>query len=268
MKLPKFDLKNVKVGDVELPGQFAEPVRADVIHRAVLVLQANARQRYGAAPRAGFRHATEISRRRRKYKGSYGQGISRVPRKILSHHGTRFNWVGALAPGTVGGRRAHPPKAAKIWELKVNKKENRKAIRSAMAASLDRALVAAHGFRLPSSYPFVVDKSIESLKKTSDVHSALLTFGFEQELARSAIKKVRAGRGKGRGRRYKQRTGLLLVVGADCPLLNAARNLPGLDVVPVHALNAELLAPGAQPGRAALFTEAAIDALKSKKLFS
>ena len=47
-----------------------------------------------------------------------------------------MNWVGAFAPGTVGGRRAHPPKSEKIWSKKINKKENAKAIRSAISATL------------------------------------------------------------------------------------------------------------------------------------
>ena len=38
-----------------------------------------------------------------------------------------MNWVGAFAPGTVGGRKAHAPNAEKIFDKKINKKENRKA---------------------------------------------------------------------------------------------------------------------------------------------
>ena len=84
-----------------------------LIKRAVLTLQNNKRQRYGANPEAGKKVSAALSKRRRKYRGSYGHGISRVPRKILSRRGTSMNWQGAFAPGTVGGRRAHPPKAEK-----------------------------------------------------------------------------------------------------------------------------------------------------------
>ena len=41
----------------------------------------------------------------------------------MSRSGTRLNFTGAFAPGTVGGRRAHPPKAEKNWQEKVNKKD-------------------------------------------------------------------------------------------------------------------------------------------------
>jgi large subunit ribosomal protein L4e len=48
--------------------------------------------------------------------------------------------------------------------------------------------------------------------------------------------------------------------------MKAAKNL-NVEVVLVNALNAELLAPGAQPGRATLWTEKAVDILNEKKLF-
>ena len=99
MKVVKFTVESVQQGDVELPKQFDEEFRPDLIKRAVLVVQRNKRQVYGAKKDAGKRASAELSRRRRKYRGSYGAGISRVPRKILSRRGTRFYWVGAFAPG-------------------------------------------------------------------------------------------------------------------------------------------------------------------------
>ncbi|MFH1399970.1 MAG: 50S ribosomal protein L4, partial [Nanoarchaeota archaeon] len=113
MKLKILDTQRKETGTIDLPAQFFEPFRPDLIKLGVLAVQANGRQPYGASPDAGMRHSVEVSRRRRKYRGSYGIGISRVPRKILSRNGTRMNWVGAEAPGMVGGRRAHPPKAEK-----------------------------------------------------------------------------------------------------------------------------------------------------------
>src|SRR3989344_5369941 len=143
--MSKLDIRNAtnaSVGKIDLPSQFHEPVRQDLIKRAIESLWSNTRQPYGAADRAGKKHAAKLSRRRRDYKTSYGIGISRVPRKIMSHRGTRFNWVGAFAPGMVGGRRAHPPKASKQWERKINVKERRKAICSALAATVQRETVA------------------------------------------------------------------------------------------------------------------------------
>lgn len=262
MKLPILDAKRAKQGELELPKQFKEPFRPDLIRRAVHALQAAARQPYGSDPEAGKRSSAELSRRRRKYRGSYGAGISRVPRKILSRRGTRMYWVGAFAPGTVGGRRAHPPKAEKQWEQKINTRENRKAIRSALAATVDSARVAARGHKVPKEYPFLLDPSFEGLTRTSDVKKALLGLGFADELARAEKGRVRAGKGKMRGRKTVRATSLLLVCAdGDAPLLKAARNVPGVDVVPVDALNAELLAPGTHAGRATLLTSAAIGRL-------
>ena len=72
-------------------------------------------------------------------------------------------------------------------------------------------------------------------------------------------RKVRAGRGKMRGRRYKQRKSLLIVTGTHP--LRAARNLAGVDVVTVTDLTTDLLAPGTQAGRLTVWTEGAIRSL-------
>lgn len=267
MKLSIFDTQNKKIGEVNLPSQFYEDYRPDLIKRAVHSLQSKARQQHGADPLAGLRHSSKVSKRRRKYRGCYGFGISRVNRKIFSRRGTRFGWMGAFSPQAVGGHRSHPPKAEKIWERKINKKENRKAIRSAMAATVQKELVAERGHKVPDHYPFVVAGNVEDVSKTGDVEKLLLELGFTDELVRSAEKKVRAGFGKVRGRKYQRRKGVLIVASGDCPLLNAAKNVPGVDVVEVRALNAELLAPGTDAGRATLWTEKAVQKLAEEKLF-
>ncbi len=267
MKLPIFDLQKKKGKDKDLPSQFSEEYRPDLIKRAVHALQSASRQVHGAHPEAGMRSASSVSKRRRNYRGSYGFGISRVARKVFSRRGTRMNWKGTFTSQTVGGRRAHPPKAEKEWQRMINLKENRKAVRSALAATMLRDLVVKRGHKIPTEYPFIIDGSIEAVSKTSDVEKLLKTLGFTAELERTAEKKVRAGLGKRRGRKYQRKKGVLVVVSGDCPLLKAARNIEGIDVVQVTALNAELLAPGTQPGRAALWTEKAVDTLKEKKLY-
>ncbi|MBI2669197.1 50S ribosomal protein L4 [Candidatus Woesearchaeota archaeon] len=268
MKLPIVDATRKKAGERELPAQFSEAYRPDLIKRAVLAIQSAARQRYGASPMAGLRHSVNVSKRRRDYKTSYGFGISRVARKVHSHRGTRMNWIGAFSPQTVGGRRAHPPKAIKIWEQKINDKERQKAIRSAIAATVNKTIVTQRGHKIPMEYPFLLPTSFEQLNKTKDVAKALLTLGFEQELQRGEVKKVRAGKGKWRGRRYHKKKSLLIVVGGKCPLLSSVRNIAGVDIVQVQSLNAELLAPGAMPGRATLWTESAVETLQKQKLFN
>lgn len=253
---------------LKLPSQFDEELRPDLIKKAVLCIRANKRQPYGASSEAGKRHSAKISRRRRKYRGSYGHGISRVPRKILSRNGTRMNWVGALAPGTVGGRRAHPPKASKILSQKINKKEKRFAIRSAMSASVVVDIVKKRGHIVPNEYPIVVDSDIEKLKKTKEVVETLIHLGLKDELLRVQRKSIRAGKGTMRNRKYKKLKGPLLVTGDDCVLNKSARNITGIDIVKVNNLNTELLAPGTNPGRLTIYTQSAIEKIDENKFFT
>lgn len=269
MKVSIKDTAAKDTGSVTLPIQFSEEYRPDLIQRAVLSLQSRARTPYGAKPNAGKRASAELSRRRRKYRGSYGMGISRVPRKIMSRRGTRMSWVGAFIPGTVGGRRAHPPKATKLWDQKINKTENRKAIRSALAATMNRDLVVARGHKVPAAYPFIISDSFEAIKKTRDVIAALASLSLGEELERAEIKKVRAGKGTMRGRRYKKRKGPLMVVSkADVALFYAASNIPGIEIISVNEINAEVLAPGTHAGRITLYTESAIKRITEEKLFT
>lgn len=242
MKLAVRNTKNAENGSIQFPIQ--EQVRHDLIKRSCEALASKKRQPYGADPRAGLKHAADVSRRRRKYRGSYGKGISRVPRKILSRSGLQFNWRGAQMPGTVGGRRAHPPKAEKKWARKINKKENRKAINSAMCAALDTAVVQKRGHLVPEEYPFVLDEDFEEITKTKELKAILESIGFSDELARGE----RGGKS-------------LLIVTENERLAKAAKNLPGVDAANTKQLNAHLLAPGTHPGRATLFTKTSVEAL-------
>ncbi|MBI2147027.1 50S ribosomal protein L4 [Candidatus Woesearchaeota archaeon] len=268
MKLDVFTITNSRAGSLDLPSQFQEPVRPDLVKRAVEAIQANTRQPYGAMPGAGQRHSAKISRRRRDYKTSYGIGISRVPRKIMSRSGTRMNWVGALSPGTVGGREAHPPKAGKVLSKKINLQEKRKAIRSAMAAVMSKPLVLQRGHHVPPTYPFALETRAESLSKTKDVTKTLQALGFGSELQRVSSRSIRPTRGKIRGRKYRSKHGPLIVVSGECSLSRSSINIPGIEVANVRSLNANLLAPGAVVGRATLFTQAALELLAKEQLFT
>ncbi|MBW2988989.1 50S ribosomal protein L4 [Candidatus Woesearchaeota archaeon] len=267
MEAKVFDLESKEKGKIKLPKQFEEDIRPDLIKRAVLAIMSHKRQRYGASTEAGKRASGKISRRRHNYRGSYGFGISRVPRKILSRRGTRMNWAGAIAPGTVGGRRAHPPKSEKIWWQKINKKERKTAIRSAIAASIDKKLVSERGHRITDNYPIIINSEIEAIDKTKKVKDVLALFGLEDELKRCEKKKVRAGKGKLRGRKYKKKKGPLIVVSKECKLIKSAENIPGIDVCEVKNINANMLAPGAVPGRLTVWSKGAVEELEKKKLF-
>ncbi|HLC96517.1 MAG TPA: 50S ribosomal protein L4 [Candidatus Nanoarchaeia archaeon] len=253
-------------GNIELPAQFEETVRPDLIKRAYLAEMSSERQPYGSFIEAGKRASAKLSRRRRNYRGAYGLGISRVPRKIMSRSGTRFSWVGAVAPHMRGGRPAHPPKAEKIIPQKINKRELSKAIRSAIAATVSKEVVETHA-TIPSEYPFIIDSKIENIKKTSEVKAFLIKIGLTEELQRSSRKNVRAGRGKMRGRKYKRAKGPLIVVSKNCPLTDAAKNIAGVDVADVKALTIRLLSPGAVPGRVTLWSSDALAIMDKERLY-
>ncbi len=262
MKL--YNLQGKVEKQIKLPKQFSEELRLDLIKKAVLAIQANKRQRYGASSEAGMRHSTKISRRRKNYKTGYGRSLARMPRKTVLRRGTQFIWVGAQAPGTVGGRIAHPPKSEKIWEQKMNKKERRMAIRSALTATLQKELLEKRGYKAES---LVVVNDFENLDKTKDVIKVLNDLKLDKDVERSFIKRMRSGIGKLRGRRYRRVKGPLIVVGGDCKLVKSAKNLQGFDICAVNSLNAELLAPGCVPGRLTIWSEKALEKIEKEKLF-
>lgn len=266
MKANYYNENGEKQKQIDLPKQFSEEIRPDLIKRAVLVIQANNRQPYGAFPFAGKRASAKLSRRRRDFKTSYGIGMSRSPRKTLWNRGTQFGWVGAYSPSTVGGRRAHPPKSIKELGQKINIKERKKAIRSALSASVIPEIVKAHGHRF-KELPTIINSKIESFSKTKQVKDLMIKLGLEQEIERISVKKIRAGKGKMRARKYNSKTGPLFVVSKSCPLSKSAVNIPGVQVCRVNDLNTELLAPGTNPGRLVIFTEDAIKKIEQEKLF-
>ena len=63
MKVAIQDSTNNKVGEVNLPTQFNEEVRPDLIKRAVLAVQSHGRQPYAPTATAGKRSSAKLSRR-------------------------------------------------------------------------------------------------------------------------------------------------------------------------------------------------------------
>ncbi len=248
MNVPVYSKDGKKGSEVELPSVFSTEVRADLIRKAVKVSRANRRQRYGANPVAGERHATASVGK--------GKGASRVPRLTQGRNA-------ALAPNVVGGRRAHPPSALKSWVLRMNKKERRLAIASALAATADGELVAARGHKTEGvqAFPIVVDDAFSGVQKAKDMTAFLESIGVTEDLTRAREgKHVRAGMGTLRARRYKTPKSVLFVtVDGNVP---AVRNLTGVDVVAAKNLGAEHLAPGGDMGRLTVYTTGALEHLK------
>ncbi|MBR9681920.1 MAG: 50S ribosomal protein L4 [Candidatus Altiarchaeota archaeon] len=267
MKIPVYDKKGKEVKKVELPRQFHTPIRKDLIKRTVLSHQKARVQPHGSSYMAGRRSSAKFEATRSGYGHSYNLSAARVPR-LMMRGGRRTGKV-MNVPQAVGGPRSHPPKAEKIWKIKVNLKERKFAIRSALAATADKVLVAERGHKLSDlETPVVFVNEIEQLNKTADVKQLLELIGLSDELIRSSKKKVRAGKGKMRGRKYKRVKGPLIVVSEyKVPLIKAARNIPGIDVINVKDINAESLAPGTHFGRLVIFSEAALEKIEKDGLF-
>ncbi len=70
-----------------------------------------------------------------------------------------------------------------------------------------------------------------------------------------------------RGRKYRKKKSLLIVIDSKDKIMNAAKNIPGVDVIEVRNLNAEALSPGAHGIRLTLWTEGALKKLEEEKLF-
>lgn len=239
-----IDLSGNAKGDIDLPEVFNEVYRPDLIKKAVLAAQANRLQPYGPKMYAGM-ETSAVS------WGS-GRGAAQIPRIA---NGSRA----ARVPQAVGGRRAHPPKPETDRTEKINKKERRMAIRSAIASTANLDLVSARGHKFDAQLPFVADNALEGVEKTKDVISFLQSAGLYADVMRAKDgRNIRAGKGKLRGRRFKNKKSLLIVAGIDSALFKSARNLSGVDVVSVSSLNTEFLAPGTHAGRLTVWTESAI----------
>lgn len=144
------------------------------------------------------------------------------------------------------------------------------ATASAIAASSVPALLLARGHRISTvpEIPLVIDsKTFEgaAIVKTSAAVALLKAIGAGPDVVKvQKSRKLRAGKGKMRGRRYRQRRGPLIVYNPDNDgkeLMRAFRNIPGVETSSVFALSLLQLAPGGHLGRFIIWTSSAFAAL-------
>ena len=245
-----FNLEGKSTGKIELPPVFATPLRPDVIRRAVLAIQSNRFQPQGRDPMSGKRTSAES-------RGT-GLAMARIPRRKGAASRAAF------APGTVSGRQGHPPLSEKKIIKRIPKKEKRLALLSAIAATALKEAVISRGHNIEDvpEVPLVVADDFEGLKKTKEVEQILIRLGVLSELFRTKEnRKIRAGRGKSRGRKMTRAVGPLIVVKENKGVVQAAGNIPGVSAVTVADLNVEALAPGTHPGRLTVWTRSAIERL-------
>jgi large subunit ribosomal protein L4e len=159
-----------------------------------------------------------------------------------------------------GGRMFAPTKTWRRWHVKVNQNQRRFATVSALAASALPSLVLARGHRIEEieEVPLVVSNDVESFQKTKEAVALLKTHRAYRDVVKvSNSRKLRAGKGKLRNRRHRQRRGPLVVYNEDAGIVKAFRNLPGVELVNVRRLNLLQLAPGGHIGRFVIWTEGA-----------
>ncbi len=257
MKVQILNKQGKEKSSLNLPKNFSERIRKDIVQK---VFEAQKReQAYGVMPGAGAGYsASGISRKKRhEWKVTYGKGISRVPRKIMSRHGASFNWVGATTTNARGGRTSHPPRSEKNQFRKINKKELLVAINSCLSASADQKWLAKYySEKVPA--PLVMDAEILSMKTKEFL--ALLKEIYGESYSKLLKKKTRrSGKGKYRGRKYKTSAGMLFIIGNKEEMKKS-----GIEVVKVDDLALEDLTLNGVPSRLIAYSENAIKEIEEK----
>jgi len=255
MKSQLFTSDGEKKSDIELPEIFNSPIREDIALKFFEVEKEY--QPYSSYEEAGKRHVASgtISHRRHKWKGAYGKGISRVPRKRMWRRGTQFYWVGAEVSSARGGRRAHPPKGV-YSPRKINKNEAKIAMASAIASTANKDCIIKRYSSLKDIKfaPLVIEslpaKSKEAFKSLQKIFGDLFYLVLKS-------KNVRAGKGKTRGRKYKSNAGLLLVCSKDENI-----KIKGIDVRKSNNLQIADLYP---LGRLTIYTQKSLGELENKE---
>ena len=260
MKTILYDTKGNKKGEIELPAPFSTKIREDIVQKYLSTERFLEIQPFAPNPEAGKRHSASgtISHKRHDFKGHYGRGISRIPRKTMSRRGTNFFWIGAEVTSTRGGRKAHPPKLRKRLR-RVNKKEIIYAMNSAIAATAQEKYILERYSTLDKvkiQLPLVIESKLDKIK-TKDLVNSIKN--ILQDTFSLALKKksVRAGKGKSRGRKYKSNAGLLLIKSNEEDI-----KMKGIEIKSTDQIYISDLYP---LGRITLYTEKALKDLGAKR---
>jgi large subunit ribosomal protein L4e len=242
-------------GQVTLPAVLTAPIRDDVVRFVHTNINKNRRQAYAVSVKAGHQSSAE--------SWGTGRAVSRIPR--VPGSGTHRAGQGAFGNMCRGGRMFAPTKVWRRWHRRVNLTQKRLAITSALAASALPSLVLARGHSIDSipEVPLVLANSaVSGLEKTSKAVALLKTIKAFDDVEKSKESRhVRAGKGKRRNRRYVQHVGPLVIYDEAGPLVQAFRNLPGVELVQVTRLNLLQLAPGGHLGRFIIWTAGAFSRL-------
>ncbi|EKM78931.1 hypothetical protein AGABI1DRAFT_114469 [Agaricus bisporus var. burnettii JB137-S8] len=237
-----------------LPAVLTAPIRLDVVQQVHKSIAKNRRQAYAVAENAGHQTSAE--------SWGTGRAVARIPR--VGGGGTHRSGQAAFGNMCRGGRMFAPTKTWRRWHVRVNQNQRRFAVVSALAASALPSLVLARGHRIEEiqEVPLVIAADAESFTKTKEAVALLKTLkAYSDVIKVSNSRKLRAGVGKLRNRRHRQRRGPLVVYNEDKGIVKAFRNIPGVELINVRRLNLLQLAPGGHLGRFVIWTEGAFKAL-------
>ena len=253
MKTTSFTTTGTKDSEVELPIIFSTPFRKELIHKAFINLTSHKFQKQGRKPMAGMDVVADSN------DPPTGQGVSRVAR--MQGGGGGRQGQGAEVASTRGGRQAHPPIVEKVIYKKLNKKENKLALCSAIAATASKDLVESRGHKIEGieSFPIIVSDDIESISKTSEINKVLDSLKLSQDVQRLSNRRSRSGQSRLRGRTKKVGKSVLFVTSDSTKLSKATGAIPGIDVKSVKDLSVLDLAPGSDPIRLTVYSKSAIE---------
>lgn len=243
------------VGTCPLPAVFTAPIRSDIVQFVHTNMAKNSRQAYAVNRLSGMNHSA--------HSWGTGRAVARIPR--ISGGGTSSSGSGAFGNMCRSGRMFAPTKIFRRWHRKINLHQKRFAVVSALAASSLPSLVMSRGHKIENipEVPLVVEDSITGYEKTKEAVAFLRAVSAIDDVNRvNDSRELRATRGKMRNRRYVHRRGPMLVM-ADHKGRRAFRNIFGLDIANVNALNLLHLAPGGHVGRFMIWTKAAFEQLDS-----
>merc|ERR1711941_47779 len=233
------------------------PIRSDVVQFVHTNLNKNRRQAYAVSVKAGHQTSAE--------SWGTGRAVARIPR--VAGGGTHRAGQAAFGNMCRGGRMFAPTKVWRRWHRRVNLNQKRMAVCSALAASALPSLVMARGHSIDNvpEVPLVIaNEAVSGLEKTSAAVKLLKAVSAYDDVQKSKdSRRIRAGKGKRRNRRYVQHVGPLVVYDESGPLTQAFRNLPGVELCQVSRLNLLRLAPGGHLGRFIIWTEGAFKQLDS-----
>ena len=259
MKVSALNISGAKESEGELPLVFSTPFRNDLIVKAFTNLNSHKFQPQGRHPTAGMDVVA------RSNDPPTGQGRSRIA-KMRGGGGGRQGEAGGVA-SVKGGRQAHPPKVQKVIFKKLNKKENKLALCSAIAATQSKEIIELRGHKIGKlkTFPIVISDDIESVTKTKEVLKILDSLHLMEDVDRLKSRRIRTGKSALRGRGKKIGKSVLFVVSNSKKLSSACGSIPGVDVQTSKNLSVLDLAPGGTPIRLVVYSKSALQEIEKIK---